>query len=111
MRVRFSNARASKLAKTSATFEHGRWLNQDRLRLRHEHGIDKPGQEPEHEYEQHNINHRPPEEHSEHPLRHPQHEGDHLSGNGYPGTIDALLVLIHDRNGGGYVLYAYAPPT
>ena len=67
---------------TSAAFEHSRWLIQDRLRRKQP--ADKTGDEPERQYEQHDINNRPPEEQPEQPSCHPEQQGQDLSGNTRP---------------------------
>ena len=104
MRVRFSRARAPKLANTSATFEHGRWLIQGRLRRNK--SAEETGNEPEHQHQEQHINDWPSEEHSKQAPCHPEYAGNDIGCDGCSVTFDALEVLIHDRNGGGY-----APPN
>jgi hypothetical protein len=66
------------LANTSAAFEHRRWLQQDRLRGKH--FAEETRQEPESYQQCEYIDHRPPEQESEHSPRYPNHQRQDLSG-------------------------------
>src|SRR3954451_23427830 len=86
------------ISNTSAAFEHCRWLIQDRLRLRYQEmqeAADDTGQYPECEQHCEHVDHGTPEEETEQPLCHPQHQADDLLGNRHCVTFDAFEVLRH----------------
>jgi hypothetical protein len=62
----------TQLSHTSATFEHRRWLQQDRLRRKH--FAKETRHEPECEQQSEYVDYRPPEQKSEQPPRYPKHQ-------------------------------------